>query len=117
MIGLTNCLKEEFDYVLIDCPAGIEQGLNENFPCALSSVVYVPFNRSATFIIAFPDEVPVSTTASPRFVPYTTEAIKRDIVNVISKYIEIDIEQCSVEIHHEKGPCLMANIPIKEVKI
>ena len=26
MIDLTSCLKEEFDYVLIDCPAGIEQG-------------------------------------------------------------------------------------------
>ena len=29
MIGLTDCLKEEFDYVLIDCPAGIEQGLKQ----------------------------------------------------------------------------------------
>ena len=26
MVELTNCLKDEFDYVLIDCPAGIEQG-------------------------------------------------------------------------------------------
>ena len=49
--------------------------------------------------------------------PYTTEAIKRDIVNEISKYIKIDIDHCIVEIHHEKGPCLMANIPIKEVKV
>ena len=47
--------------------------------------------------------------------PYTTEAIKR--VKVISKYIEIDIDNCIVEIHQEKGPCLMANIPIKEVKV
>ena len=49
--------------------------------------------------------------------PYTTEAIKHDLVNAISKYIEIDVEHCIVEIHHEKGPCLLANIPIKEVKI
>ena len=49
--------------------------------------------------------------------PHITESIKRDIVNVISKYIEIDIDHCVVEIHHEKGPCLMANIPIKEVKV
>lgn len=49
--------------------------------------------------------------------PYTTESIKRDIVKVISKYIEIDIDNCIVEIHQEKGPCLMANIPIKEVKV
>lgn len=49
--------------------------------------------------------------------PYTTEAIKQDIVNVISKYIEIDTEHCIIEIHQEKGPCLMANIPIKEVKV
>ena len=26
MLNLVNELKEEFDYVLIDCPAGIEQG-------------------------------------------------------------------------------------------
>ena len=49
--------------------------------------------------------------------PNTTESIKKDIINVISKYIDIDIDNCIVEIHHEKGPCLMANIPIKEVKI
>lgn len=49
--------------------------------------------------------------------PNTTDSIKRDIINVISKYIDIDIDNCIVEIHHEKGPCLMANIPIKEVKI
>lgn len=49
--------------------------------------------------------------------PNTTESIKRDIINVISKYIDIDIDNCVVEIHQEKGPCLMANIPIKEVKV
>ena len=49
--------------------------------------------------------------------PNTTESIKRDIINVISKYIDIDIDNCVAEIHQEKGPCLMANIPIKEVKI
>ena len=26
MIKLTDDLREEFDYVLLDCPAGIEQG-------------------------------------------------------------------------------------------
>lgn len=26
MKELTSKLKEEFDYILIDCPAGIEQG-------------------------------------------------------------------------------------------
>lgn len=47
----------------------------------------------------------------------TTEAIKSDIINVISKYIDIDKDNCVIEIQHEMGPCLMANIPIKEVKI
>ena len=32
MFDLVNKLKEEFDYVLIDCPAGIEQGF-ENCCC------------------------------------------------------------------------------------
>jgi cell division topological specificity factor len=49
--------------------------------------------------------------------PDTTEAIKNDIIKVITKYIDIDIENCQIEIQHEKGPCLMANIPIKEIKI
>ena len=49
--------------------------------------------------------------------PYTTESIKKDLIRVISKYIEIDTDKCIVEIHHEKEPCLMANIPIKEVKV
>ena len=26
MIKLTDDLREEFDYILLDCPAGIEQG-------------------------------------------------------------------------------------------
>ena len=43
--------------------------------------------------------------------PNTTEAIKNDIINTISKYID-----CIVEIRQESGPCLMASIPIKEIK-
>ena len=29
MIKLTDDLREEFDYVLLDCPAGIEQGIQK----------------------------------------------------------------------------------------
>ena len=39
MIGLTNCLKEEFDYVLIDCPAGIEQGFKNAIAGATKAIV------------------------------------------------------------------------------
>lgn len=49
--------------------------------------------------------------------PNTTEEIKKEIIKVISKYIDIDIDNCTIEIQHESGPCLMASIPIKEVKI
>lgn len=49
--------------------------------------------------------------------PATTESIKKDLINVISKYIDVDRENCVIEIHHESSPYLMANIPIKEVKI
>lgn len=49
--------------------------------------------------------------------PNTTEAIKKDLIKVISKYIDIDKDNCTVEIHHESEPYLMASIPIKEVKI
>ena len=44
------------------------------------------------------------------------ESIKNDIINTISKYIDIDVENCIVEIRQELGPCLMASIPIKEIK-
>lgn len=39
MVGLTNCLKEEFDYVLIDCPAGIEQGFKNAIAGATKAIV------------------------------------------------------------------------------
>lgn len=48
--------------------------------------------------------------------PNTTESIKNDIINTISKYIDIDVDNCIVEIRQESGPCLMASIPIKEIK-
>lgn len=48
--------------------------------------------------------------------PYTTESIKNDLINVISKYIDIDTDNCIVEIRQDSGPCLMANIPIKDIR-
>lgn len=49
--------------------------------------------------------------------PHTTDAIKKDLIKVLSKYIDIDKEHCSVEICHDSIPYLLANIPIKEVKV
>ena len=49
--------------------------------------------------------------------PYTTEAIKKDLIRVLSKYIDVDREKCSVEICHDSIPYLLANISIKEVKV
>lgn len=49
--------------------------------------------------------------------PETMELIKKDILNVISKYIEIDKENCLIQIEKDNKPYLFANIPIKEVKI
>ena len=39
MIELTACLKEEFDYVIIDCPAGIEQGFKNAIAGATKAIV------------------------------------------------------------------------------
>ena len=33
MIKLTDDLREQFDYILLDCPAGIEQGLKCDRRC------------------------------------------------------------------------------------
>ena len=49
--------------------------------------------------------------------PETMELIKNDILNVISKYVEIDKENCKIQIEKDKKPYLFANIPIKEVKV
>ena len=39
MIKLTNELREEFDYVLLDCPAGIEQGFRNAIAGADKAIV------------------------------------------------------------------------------
>ena len=55
--------------------------------------------------------------------PEIMEQIKNDIIAVISKYIEIDLEgldikitQTESETHHGTVPALFANIPIKDMK-
>ena len=51
------------------------------------------------------------------------EAIKRDIMDVLAKYVEIDTEKLDIQINQggdglETGnaPVLLANIPIKSMK-
>ena len=44
------------------------------------------------------------------------EMIKRDMIVVITKYIDINTEECVIDIDKSKTPYLFANIPIKEVK-
>lgn len=48
--------------------------------------------------------------------PETLDMIKKDIINVISKYIDIDKEESTISIEKSRTPYLFANIPIKEVK-
>lgn len=55
--------------------------------------------------------------------PELMEQIKNDIINVISKYIEIDtdgldikITQTEIDGTNESVPALFANIPIKDLK-
>lgn len=48
--------------------------------------------------------------------PETLDLIKKDIINVISKYIDIDKDESTIRIEKSKTPHLFANIPIKEVK-
>lgn len=54
--------------------------------------------------------------------PEIMEMIKNDILEVISKYMEIDKEGLDIQITQTEGeghgaPALMANIPIKDLKI
>ena len=55
--------------------------------------------------------------------PEIMEQIKNDIINVISKYIEIDLEGLDIKITQTESdegngavPALFANIPIKDLK-
>lgn len=55
--------------------------------------------------------------------PELMEQIKNDIIDVISKYIEIDaegldikIKQTEMEGEESTGPALFANIPIRDLK-
>ena len=41
MLKIINDLKEEFDYILIDCPAGIEQGFENSVVGADKAIVVV----------------------------------------------------------------------------
>lgn len=54
--------------------------------------------------------------------PEIMEQMKNDIIKVISKYVEIDVEGLDIKITQAEnetksggGPALYANIPIKEV--
>lgn len=56
--------------------------------------------------------------------PDIMEQIKNDIIQVISKYIEIDTEELDIKITQtemdgtsESVPALFANIPIKNMKV
>lgn len=54
--------------------------------------------------------------------PETIEQIKTDIIEVISKYVDVDIDNFDIKISPDgrlagsNGPALQANIPIKEKK-
>lgn len=47
MRNLTNALKEEFDYIIIDCPAGIEQGFKNAIAGANRAIVVTTAEISA----------------------------------------------------------------------
>ncbi|HEX3078453.1 MAG TPA: cell division topological specificity factor MinE [Lachnospiraceae bacterium] len=55
--------------------------------------------------------------------PEIMEQMKNDIIKVISKYVEIDVEKLDIEITQTESegnngtvPALIANIPIKDLK-
>ena len=52
--------------------------------------------------------------------PDVMEQIKNDIINVISKYMDIDVQGLDIQITQTESegtvPALFANIPIKDLK-
>ena len=55
MVGIVNLLREEFDFIIIDCPAGIEQGFKNAIAAADRAIVVttpeVPAVRDADRIV------------------------------------------------------------------
>ena len=76
----------------------------------------LPITRLQIFWYAFPAGVLLPTNGSPWFV----EMIKNDIIQVISKYMEIDPEGLDIQIkqssEESEGHALYANIPIRELR-
>ncbi len=54
--------------------------------------------------------------------PELMEAIKKDIIDVLAKYVEIDKDKLDIQIETDAGtndgsaPVLLANIPIKSMR-
>jgi len=49
--------------------------------------------------------------------PHTMEALRRELIDVISRYLEIDTEGVEVDLTNEESAvALVANIPVKSVR-
>ena len=89
---LVDGLRDEFDYVILDCPAGIEQGFKN--------------------AIAGADRAGCT--------PEILEMIREDMIKAVSKYMEIDAKGLEMKVSRadETGtearlPVLCASVPIR----
>ncbi|MGP1608304.1 MAG: septum site-determining protein MinD [Clostridium sp.] len=120
MIELTNKLKEEFDYVLIDCPAGIEQGFKNAVVGASRAIVVTTAEisaiRDADRIIAL---VEVAGIKNPELVinRLRPEMVKKgemmdveDIVDLLSiDLIGVVPDDEYIIMHTNKGEPVISN--------
>ena len=66
---INNKLKETNDFVLVDCPAGIEQGFQTAIAGASEAIVVTLFSTTTTFsaAIAEPDIINTAIAANKNF--------------------------------------------------
>ena len=81
MIELTNKLKEEFDYIIIDCPAGIEQGFKNAIAGANRAIVVTTAEISS---IRDADRILVINKIKPNMVRRGEMMDVDDIVDLLS---------------------------------
>ena len=123
MIEITNKLREEFDYILIDCPAGIEQGFKNAVAGANRAIVVTTAEisaiRDADRIIAL---VEVSGIKNPELIinRLRPEMVRKgemmdvdDIVDLLSiELVGVVPDDEYIIMHTNKGEPVVTNVEI-----
>ena len=114
MIEITNKLREEFDYILIDCPAGIEQGFKNAVAGANRAIVVTTAEisaiRDADRIIALVEVSGIKNRLRPEMVRKGEMMDVDDIVDLLSiELVGVVPDDEYIIMHTNKGEPVVTN--------